>query len=160
MVAPSSIRGLMALKSLLLPPALSSLRYPYFFREKAASGPLEGIEETSKPKIRLDLVSTTSVIESGLHLVCSQVSKSSNSTDFAFSFSRLDLARDCKDCSPRKTNLRAEVFTLIPNTRADLRSDIPELKSNASALLICLFLCPKQGLKVAEEKHFLQSKHR
>jgi hypothetical protein len=78
MIAPGTVILLTRLKTPAQAAGLSSFLGPYFFRLRAANGPLAGIEATSRLRTNRSFGVTTKEIATGFSLICSEVSMSSN----------------------------------------------------------------------------------
>ncbi len=113
----------------LLPSLLSSSLNPYKTLAFDASRPLAGIRDTSIPKILLLPCSTAKVTESGLHLVSSKVSRSSNWIIEAGFHCKLRERKKNSAFKPRKRNFLVVVVRWIFRRIEARLKDTPELRS-------------------------------
>ena len=96
----------------------------------------------------------------GLHLVCSNVSRSSNSITRDLLWKRFEWLSWYSASKPRSSNFFATVFRLRLKVRAALRRDPALEKWRFKSRFFFLFFCRNQRLKVAFEQVDLQPMQR
>ena len=146
--ALSSTRGWILRKTWALAKLLVSTLCPYFFALYTRR-PFAFMLDTQKPKTLRELLSTAIVTDSGLHFVCSKVSRSSNSIIVALGSSAFLEKSRYSAFIPRNIDLRTTVMRFKWKMRAALRKETPEASALRRSSFFWRFFCPKQSLKVA-----------